>query len=113
MTTKNNKKKNRKSYSLEDKYQVVLHHQKYKTTIQQTLSVKFNMPIGTINAILKKQDEIKEKFLSGSTKEKLKQKIHQQSKTDRISKILFHWFSQQREKNKIITNDLLTLHAKK
>ena len=65
------------------------------------------MPIGCINAIIQNRVEIKEKFLKATEKDKIKQKIHNNKKTEKIFDLLFDWFSKQRELNMTVTNEIL------
>ncbi len=97
-----NIKKTRRTYTIEDKIAVIQFKHENIHVTQSYLSSKFNMPIGTINYILKHKEEIS-KLSSNPKKKNLV--IH--NKFESIEGYLFDQFNIKRAKNHIITNDLL------
>ncbi|KAG0441491.1 Major centromere autoantigen B [Dictyocoela muelleri] len=107
MKRRNNNKQTRQSYSISQKYSVIIQHEKHPNMTQTELSQKFKISCISINSILKNKHKIKNLYC-GDNKEKFK--IHDGNKKE-LEDELYMWFSRQRNNNKIISNDILTIAA--
>ena len=108
MKVRNNQKKGRKSYSINQKIEVIKFKESKKGLLcsQRDLSAKFNMPVGVINKILKDKVEIEK-----SVEFKDARKVYNNFSTLRIDCLVYEWFVKKRQKNFIISGDMIKTMA--
>lgn len=104
MEKKNNNKKTRKTYSNQQKQEVLKYKEENPHTTYENLSQKFKMPLGTIHGIFKQKDKIVSK--------KEGKKIAEKRKFQAIDEPLFDWFIKQRGQDKTIDTQELLSEAK-
>jgi DDE superfamily endonuclease/Tc5 transposase DNA-binding domain len=104
----NNQKQTRRHVSIDEKIKILDYKLLNPDVTQLGLTKKFNISLGTINSILKKEKDLRKIC---ENKRNAKNITQTKEINQKLFNVLFEWFNRKRLMNHILTDDLLTEKA--